>query len=117
MIMTHTARGNWSPRFTLHYLISFLVLPICSRWLKFIPPPPSCHVLSVLLDFRPSAHKMVHLVAYDAWKGLFLRTARVGAHADRAPVAAATNLNCDHVPQLQMSCVKNAVGALQDFGR
>ena len=60
---------------------------------------------------------MKHHFAYNAKKEPTLRTPRVGQHASHAPVAVATNLNRNHVLQLQMWYVKNAASAHQAFGR
>lgn len=82
-----------------------------------IPPPPSGPVKSVPPDFHLSVHKMKHLIVYHAWKGPSPRTTRVGQYASRAPAAALTNLNFNHVPELPMWYVKNAVFARKAFGR
>ena len=95
----------------------FFFLPICSRRLKLIPPSPSGPVKSVPPDFHLSVHKMKHLFVYHAKKGPSLRTTRVGQNASRASAAALTNLNSNHVPELPMWYVKNAVCALKAFGR
>ena len=92
-------------------------MPICSCWLQLIPPPPTCRVKSVLLDFRPSANKMKHHFACNAKKEPTLRTPRVGQHVSHALLAIATSLNRNHVLQLQMWYVKNAASALQASGR
>ena len=96
---------------------SFFFLPIYSRWMKLIPLPLSCRVKSVLLDFHLPANKIKHLFVCHARKEPTLRTPRVGQHASPAPLAIATNLNRNHVHQLQMSNVKNAASVLQAFGR
>ena len=111
MMMTHTE--NWYFWFTL----PSPVLPICSRWLKLIQPRPSCRVKSVRLDFYHPANKIKHLFVCHAKKGPTLRTPRVGQHASPALAAIATNLNINHVHQLQMWNVKNAASVLQAFGR
>lgn len=60
---------------------------------------------------------MKHLFAYDAKMDPTLRTPHVGQHVSHAPVAVATNLNRNHVLQLQMWYAKNAASAPQAFGR
>ena len=95
----------------------FPVLLIYSHWLRLMQPPPSCPVKSVRLDFYLPANKIKHLFVCHAKKEPILRTPRVGPHANPAPVAVATNLNHNHVQQLQMSNVKNVGSVLQAFGR
>ena len=111
MMMTHTE--NWYFWFTF----PFLVLLICSRWLKLIQPRPSCRVKSVRLDFYLPANNLKHLFVCHAKKGPTLRTPRVGQHASPALAAIATNLNGNHVHQRQIWNVKNAASVLQASGR